>query len=359
MKPYRFIMIGSGWRAMYYVRIAKALPQLFELCAMYCRTKEKAELMRKEYGIPATSDQDLCLGMNPDFAVVAVSKKYMAETAASWSELGIPVLAETPAGLDEKSLNRLRLFAETGRRYAVAEQYCLYPGISALLKLIDRGIIGEPVSAYISFAHEYHGASLIRRFLNVSSDMPFFITAQQWDLPVTETLTRYERVSDGHLVTRSRLTGAFAFENGKAALYDFDSEQYRSPIRGNVIRVEGTRGEIMNETVRWLDQNNEPCLERLIGKRRHVRRDSDNPNFQEIIEVEQIRWQDEIIYDAPYGLCGLSEDETAMAMMLEKMGKYARDEGPAPYPLKDAIRDAEMALSMRRAINTGSRIRSL
>ena len=29
--PVRFAMIGSGWRSLYYIRIAKALPQYFEV----------------------------------------------------------------------------------------------------------------------------------------------------------------------------------------------------------------------------------------------------------------------------------------------------------------------------------------
>ncbi|MBP5756050.1 MAG: hypothetical protein J6W39_00540 [Spirochaetales bacterium] len=41
MDKTRFIIVGSGWRSLYYVRIAKALPDRFELCAMLCRTEER------------------------------------------------------------------------------------------------------------------------------------------------------------------------------------------------------------------------------------------------------------------------------------------------------------------------------
>lgn len=40
---YHFIIVGSGWRSLYYVRIAKAMPNVFCLDAMYCRTQEKAD----------------------------------------------------------------------------------------------------------------------------------------------------------------------------------------------------------------------------------------------------------------------------------------------------------------------------
>ena len=31
MKKYKFIIAGSGWRSLYYVRAAKALPEVFVL----------------------------------------------------------------------------------------------------------------------------------------------------------------------------------------------------------------------------------------------------------------------------------------------------------------------------------------
>ena len=48
MGKYHFIIIGSGWRSLYYVRIAKAMPDILRLDAMYCRTQEKADKMAEE-----------------------------------------------------------------------------------------------------------------------------------------------------------------------------------------------------------------------------------------------------------------------------------------------------------------------
>lgn len=42
MKPMRFIVVGSGWRSLFFARIAQAYPEWFELSALLCRTREKA-----------------------------------------------------------------------------------------------------------------------------------------------------------------------------------------------------------------------------------------------------------------------------------------------------------------------------
>ena len=65
MAKYHFIIIGSGWRALYYVRVAKALPEIFSLDAMYCRTQEKADLIAGQYQIHTTTSIEECVAYKP------------------------------------------------------------------------------------------------------------------------------------------------------------------------------------------------------------------------------------------------------------------------------------------------------
>ena len=43
MKKIRFGLIGSGWRAEFYIRIAKMLPEQFELTGVLIRDKRKGK----------------------------------------------------------------------------------------------------------------------------------------------------------------------------------------------------------------------------------------------------------------------------------------------------------------------------
>ena len=107
MSKVRFAVVGSGWRSLFYIRIAKALPEIFELTALLCRSREKADRFRKEYGICAVTDDREVMDSGPDFIVSAVSEHSIAETAAKWASLGFPVLSETPAGLSPEQLKML------------------------------------------------------------------------------------------------------------------------------------------------------------------------------------------------------------------------------------------------------------
>ena len=83
MAKLRFLVVGSGWRSLFYVRIAQALPQQFELCAVLCRSQEKAEQIRR-YGAPVSTSPEQCAAMRPDFVVVAVNKASLAQVSREW-----------------------------------------------------------------------------------------------------------------------------------------------------------------------------------------------------------------------------------------------------------------------------------
>lgn len=353
----RFIIVGSGWRSMYYVRIAKALPEKFELCAMFCRTSEKAERIAAEQGIHTTTSIQECRSLSPDFAVVAVNKDSISEVSAQWLEYGFAVLCETPAALELPQLEKLWRLHEAGGKLAAAEQYIRYPRYQAMLAVLKTGLLGSADCLNISLAHEYHGASLMRAFLQQQMT-PFLVTGKTYHFPTTETLSRYERFTDGRVAEKSRTAAVFEFADGKVAFYDFDSEQYRSPIRKNFVKLQGSRGEMKDEAFYYLDEKNEPQCSRLQIESRTIVTPEQNPNFHEVEEITGITFEGTRVYQPKFGLCGLSEDETAMAEVMADMAAYARGEKPPACPLKNALQDAYMAILLREAVNTGRTVRS-
>lgn len=287
--------------------------------------------------------------MKPDFVVVAVSKDSIGEVTLQWASYGFPVLCETPVGLEEGMLVKLWEAQQRGAVILCAEQYTRYPLYQAMQKKLDSNLIGEPDCAVVSLAHEYHGASLIRTFLREGMT-PFRVTGQEFSFPTVETLSRYERFTDGRMGMKKRTAAVIKFQDEKAALYDFDSEQYRSPIRRNYVDIQGCRGEMKDETFYYLDEENLPAQARLEVESRMVRTASENPNLREFQEVTGITCCGEILYTPPFGLCGLSEDETAIALVMADAAECGAGVKEADYPLREALQDCYMTILLRQSI---------
>lgn len=346
MSKYSFAIIGSGWRAQYYVRIAKALPEIFELKAVFCRTQEKADSFSKEHDVHTTTSEEEIVSMKPDFVVVAVKKTEGFNVSRHWLEKGFTVLAETPAATDEKNLAEVQQLEKAGAKLVSAEQYIFYPEYAALLKLLEKNLIGPVNYVSISCAHEYHGSSLLRHFLDVDS-LPKKIASKAFEFPTTETLSRYESFTDGHLKDKKRTIALIEFDGNKTALYDFDSEQYRSPIRKNLLKIQGTRGEIHDRKVYYLDVQNQPRESEIRIESRIIETNNTNPNLHFVSEITKITFEGEVLYEPYFGLCGLAQDETAIAWLMQSVGQYAKEEASeALYPLKKAIIDAKMMFMM-------------
>ena len=349
MKKIRFAVVGSGWRSLYYIRIAKALPEQFELCTLLCRTQEKADHIHADWQIPTTCIESDVYALNPDFIVSAVNRDSMYNVALHWMELGFPVLSETPPSMKPEDLSHLwelrkqhtgPISSFTGRpadyRMQVAEQYFCYPTHEARTKIIQSGLLGDPVSMTISYMHDYHAASLIRRMLHTDFE-DVSVIGSKYTLPVTDTRTRYEVLTEGKVVNKDQAHLVLEYANGKVAFYDFLSDQYRSPIRTRYLNVRGTRGELINDTVHYLNEQNLPETDHL--------RITQDPLTGEILAIA---FRGQTLYTPPFGPCGLPEDETAIARILLAMAQYLEN-GSEYYPLAEALEDAEIAIHMTTA----------
>lgn len=396
-KKYHFIIVGSGWRSMYYVRIAKALPEVFELDAMLCRTQEKADRIAEEMDIHTTTSIEECENYKPDFVVVAVNKSSIGEVSKEWMAKGFTVLCETPPTVDVEELREIwRLHEEEGQKLCVAEQYFRFPTYQAMLNVLESGIIGEPYNVNISLAHEYHGASLLKKILHTENET-FTITGKKYVFPVKETANRYEQFTDGRVADKTRDVVTIEFESGKVAFYDFSSEQYRSGIRSHYVKVQGVNGELqgmcgsygnfcrMNERlapeknqelygglfteIHYMDEHNHPRKQYLVMDTRQITTKDENPNLREFTEITGIKLggypydteSGEMLYipQEEFGLCGLAEDETAIASLMLGAAKY-NDGEEELYPLKDALTDAYIAGLMQKALeNPGTVIQSV
>ena len=166
-----FAMIGTGWRAEFYLRIVAACPEKFQVAGVIGRNPAKAADLGKRFNVPIYDSVDALLhAARPQFMLVNVSRGAALPLMAQLSALDLPILCETPPGETLDDLYQLWALVEKGARIQVAEQYWAQPHHAARLAFAHSGKLGTVTQAQTSFAHGYHGISLLRRFLNVTFD---------------------------------------------------------------------------------------------------------------------------------------------------------------------------------------------
>ena len=333
-----FGIIGSGYRAEYFGRIARTYPEIFR--AIYlCRNEKKTERMTAQTGMAATMSREHFLAFEPDFLVIAVDRSHMGEETLRWTETGLPVLTETPSGASQAELKILWEAKEKyGARIVCSEQYFRQPILAAGLQAVEEGMIGKPESLYISLLHHYHGASLIRKALGIKLGEAFTLRGSRTVSCTIATDSREGAILDGRIQTEERDRIHIDFAGGKQADYDFSSVQYRSFLRSRHLTVRGERGEWSDTLVRYLDEKNEPHQRFLLPEIPEKYRCLDNQALRD----RRRNWQPDLAPDTV-------QDEFAIASLLLDMGEYCAG-GPSPYPLEEALEDAYTWLKMEEAV---------
>lgn len=164
----RFGLVGGGWRAEFYLRIAKALPERFAIAAMYVRNKDKAEELKRIWGVEVYTSLDLFVAAGGySFAVICLKREAGKDYILRLAAEGIPLLAETPPAPDLEQLLQLWNKLDRSAVVQIAEQYMYQPMHAARIRLVRSGRLGRISQAQVSVAHGYHGISLIRKLLDV------------------------------------------------------------------------------------------------------------------------------------------------------------------------------------------------
>lgn len=353
MKPYSFALVGSGWRAAFYARLTKKLPQRFHLAGTWFHTPEKADAWQAQYGGETYASLEALCARRPELVVVAIHKEHSFPLIMELLNTDIPLLLETPPAVRIGQLYALWEKAKERRApVMVAEQYPEQPYFAAWREAVGQGLIGQVSNVTASVAHGYHAVALLRQFLQVKGENAR-IQGSQYCFPVQQTGDRSGLVLHGKMRMETRKRAVFVFESGKTAFYDFSSEQYHASIRFRHWGVQGDRGEIFDDHALCLTPEGQPLQ---LALRRHQRglRDCGEYGLQGLSLGE--RW----LYQNPYPRLLLSDDEIALAVCLERMGKMVRGEGDEPegYPLAEALQDAYLAALMGSAIDTRQELSS-
>jgi hypothetical protein len=363
-KPTEFVLIGAGWRAEFYLRVAAALPEHFRIAGALVRDEAKGKTFERRWSIPSYRDLESLLATSPDFAVISTPWEMTPVFMDALAKRDMPALAETPPAPDLPGLKKLIPLIKRRAKIQVAEQYLFQPFHAARLELIKSGKLGNVSQVQISVAHGYHGMSVMRAMLGVRFENAS-ITAKTFTSKLVEGSDRSGPPKKEKLIDSQQVIAHFVFINkqgmskqgmnkqggDKLGVYDFTGDQYFSWIRAPRLLVRGERGELRDTTLRYLKDFKTPVTLEL------TRRDAGQGGNLEGYHHQGITAGESWLYRNPFAPARLSDEEIAIATCLEKMAAYAKS-GGSFYGLAEAAQDQYLSLMMEKALGSGQTVRT-
>lgn len=350
--PVKFSIVGgAGFRAQYYLRIAQALPQHFQVGGLVVRDEAKGKAMEAQWGVATYRSLDQLLEREySDFVVVSINPAEGMKMLLKLAEAGMPALAETPPAPDLAGLQLLYdKLVTRGAKVQVAEQYQFHPIQQARLSLIQSGRLGRISETTVSVSHLYHAVSLIRRMLGVSFEEAT-IRGMRFQSNWVKGPDRAGPPAEDMLIPLQRDLAWLDF-GGKLGIYDFTKDQHRSWTRSNHLSVRGERGEIFDNRVLIQQENTVPLQLELKRVNKGEWENAEGYFLQGILCGE--RW----LYENEFAPARLYDDEIAIAVCLAKMADYAAG-GPDFYSLAQASQDHYLGMMIEQAIRTGDTVKT-
>lgn len=343
--PVRLAIVGSGWRAEFFARLARALPESFELVGVTSRRPESVERAASAWGTRGYATvADLLAAASPQVTIVSTPWPVTPVTTTEVARAGGVVLAETPPAPDLAGLHALWAGVGATGRVHVAEQYLALPMHAARLAVVERGLVGEPQSVHVSSTHGYHAVSMIRGLLGVADDHgPVTVRAHRFAGRIVQPLSR-EGWTDDDTVHDAGTVLATLELDGRHGLYDFTDNQWHNQLRSRRILVRGTHGEISNDDVLRLSGPRQVTTTTL--RRRQLGYDLDLDGY----DTDHVSLGGEVLWSNPFIGKRWMDEEIAIATLMLGAADLARDEGPGPYPLARACHDHAISLAIDEAV---------
>jgi predicted dehydrogenase len=326
-----FVVLGAGWRAEMFWRLAAALPDVDCLGAVV-RTP-------RDLPVPTFASLD---EVRPDFVVTAVPWDTNPAVIDDAVHRGLPVLAETPPAPDADGLRALWASAGGSGLVQVAEQYLLVPAHAARLAAVRGGIIGTPAQVQVSSTHQYHAVSLIRGLLGAGLG-PATVRASRTVAPLVDPLTRAGWTDDDEPKPATTTIATIDFGDGRSGVYDFTDNQWHNQLRFRRILIRGSHGELRDDEVVRL------AAPRTIIRTPLVRRQTGYDLDLDGFETDTITLGGEVLFRNPFIGQRWNDEEIAIATLLRAMAAWVRGDGPPPYPLADGAQDHLIALAVEEA----------
>jgi predicted dehydrogenase len=147
----RFALFGTGFWSRYQLAGWHELPGV-ECCALYNRTRAKAEALAAEFGVPSVYDdpRELLRDERLDFVDVMTGAAANPTFVQLTANARLPVIVQKPMALDlETAQSMVETCRQAGAPLMVHENWRGQRPIRRVKEVLESGEAGEPFRAQI------------------------------------------------------------------------------------------------------------------------------------------------------------------------------------------------------------------
>jgi predicted dehydrogenase len=343
-------IIGAGWRAKFYLRIAKLMPESFEIVGVVARTEDVRRRIGLEFGVRTFSTvSELLTQKKPDYAISCVSWDANPGIVEELVSADVHVLSETPPAPTLPALQKLWGKVGSSGMVQVAEQYPYLPGHAARLAIVETGAIGDASSVEVSSTHGYHAVSLMRSFLK-SGFGQTTITTRQFEAPLVDPLSRAGWNDDMRPRIAKTTISLIDFGSGKSGVYNFVDNQWHNQLRHRRIVIRGSMGEIVDDSVIRLIAG--PAITTSRIERYQLGYDLNLDGF----DTQHLSFDGKVVFQNRFTGLRFMDEEIAIAQLMLQMAEWVNGLSHAPYPLAEGCQDQLISMAIEESIITGKSV---
>ena len=167
--PFTFGIVGAGWRAEFFVRLARLLSDQLTLVGASVRRSEAAEQLTRRWGVPAfLSPTELVHSRRPDFVISCVPSAANPKVVTALVESGVHVLSETPPAPDLDGLRKLWALVGSPGLVPITTRSLLVTRHGERWALVARAVIQPPSTEPLRSTNKYPPLSVVRGELGMN-----------------------------------------------------------------------------------------------------------------------------------------------------------------------------------------------
>lgn len=320
-------LVGAGQRmSKTYLPILKDLSSHFEIVGFTTRSTHTARMFESKTGISAySSASELINQQQPSFLIVAVNPTFLDSTLMKLIDLRVPILAETPLAWSVSAASSIvRKAAANNVPVAVAEQFPYKPIEQFRYQLIKLGVFGDVYAVYNDFeSYEYHGIAQLRRYLR---GKPTQVQSMEYNFGTDPTPRLQERFSN----IRWRI-GSVTFDDGSMLFHQFSSHYVVSDLCfPQAIRIYGKTGTMVDYEIRLFNKKTDR-IETALATRKENEINTVESIAVTLPEFGVVTWNN------PYAAYPFTDDQIAIATLLDGMSQAVRTGCPALYTAEEFV----------------------